>query len=81
MSPFKRIPRIAWQCFLADVAFYMLTLAALRWLITRPFRLAVELSRLRKGCCIACGYDLGYDFRAGCPECGWRRNAPQRGGS
>ena len=65
--------RIAWQGFAADLAFYALALAALRWLIIRPWRLAVDVSRMRHGRCIACGYDLGYDFRAGCPECGWRR--------
>ena len=65
--------RLAWQGFLADVAFYALALFVLRWLIVRPWRLAVELSRLRNGRCIVCGYDLGYDFPAGCPECGWRR--------
>jgi hypothetical protein len=64
---------IAWQGFLADVAFYSVVLAALRWLLIRPWRLTIEVSRMRHGRCIACGYDLGYDFRAGCPECGWRR--------
>lgn len=66
--------RIAWQGFLVDVAFYVLALAVLRWLFIHPWRLTVEVSRMRHGRCIACGYDLGYDFRAGCPECGWRRN-------
>ena len=51
--------------------------AAALWLVwavlTRPRRFFVEVSRVRRGCCIACGYDLGYDLRAGCPECGWRR--------
>lgn len=71
--------RIIWRGFLADVAFYALILALLRWLLLRPWRLAVELSRMRHGRCIACGYDLGYDFRAGCPECGWRRKGKEAG--
>jgi len=49
-------------------------LLLLRWLLTAPGRAMRELSRLRHGRCITCGYDLGYDFVRGCPECGWRRN-------
>jgi hypothetical protein len=71
--------RMIWQGFLADVAFYALLLATLRWLLVRPWRLTVEISRMRSGRCIACGYDLGYDFRAGCPECGWRRKGREAG--
>jgi hypothetical protein len=53
-------------------------LAALAlWLIyaalTVPRRFLLEVSRLRRGCCVLCGYDVGYDFVAGCPECGWNR--------
>ena len=33
------------------------------------------VGRMRRGACIGCGYDLGYDFVRGCPECGWRRDA------
>ncbi len=39
----------------------------------------IRLNRERKGCCPMCAYDLrgtsGGDFSAGCPECGWRREA------
>jgi hypothetical protein len=41
--------------------------------LTVPRRFLVEVSRLRRGCCVVCGYDVGYDFFAGCPECGWKR--------
>jgi hypothetical protein len=34
-----------------------------------------ESSRLRRGCCIRCGYDLRYDFVRGCSECGWNRES------
>jgi hypothetical protein len=53
--------------------------ALVLWLIyaglTVPRRFLVEVSRLRRGGCVMCGYDLGYDFVAGCPECGWNRQA------
>jgi hypothetical protein len=32
-----------------------------------------ESNRLRRGCCMVCGYDLRFDLAKGCPECGWRR--------
>ena len=41
--------------------------------LTKPRRFFLEISRLKRGCCVTCGYDLGYDFPRGCPECGWRR--------
>ena len=51
--------------------------AIVLWLVyatlTVPRRFLVEVSRLRRGCCVVCGYDVGYDFVAGCPECGWNR--------
>ena len=43
-----------------------------------PRRFVREVGRVRSGRCIVCGYDLGYDFIAGCPECGWRRPAAER---
>jgi hypothetical protein len=43
--------------------------------LTIPRRFVRDLARLRRGACIACGYDLNYDFPKGCPECGWRRGA------
>ena len=29
--------------------------------------------RMRQGRCPTCAYDLQYDFRTGCSECGWDR--------
>jgi hypothetical protein len=46
--------------------------------LTIPRRFIRDLDRLRRGACIACGYDLGYDFPHGCPECGWRRDPAQQ---
>ena len=71
--------RPIWPGFLVDALFYAGALALLRWVMTAPGRLFRELSRLRQGRCIACGYDLGYDFVGGCPECGWRRTAEAAG--
>jgi len=34
--------------------------------------------RMDQGHCPACGYDLQFAFREGCPECGWRRLRPAR---
>ena len=31
--------------------------------------------RRRRGACLQCGYDLRGELDAGCPECGWRREA------
>lgn len=47
--------------------------------LTIPRRFVRDLARLRRGACIACGYDLNYDFPKGCPECGWRRDHRRAG--
>ncbi len=36
-------------------------------------------SRLWRGGCPKCGYDLRYDFQSGCPECGWKRTGETPG--
>jgi hypothetical protein len=63
-----------WPGFLVNSAFYAVVLAGLFWALTAPRRFVRELGRMRRGCCVACGYDLGFDFVPGCPECGWRRS-------
>jgi hypothetical protein len=46
----------------------------LGWLLlTRPTRFLAESFRARRGACVRCGYDLQFDLKHGCPECGWRR--------
>jgi hypothetical protein len=62
-----------WPGFGVNSAFYAVVLAGLYWALVVPRRFVRELGRLRRGCCVACGYDLGFDFVPGCPECGWRR--------
>jgi hypothetical protein len=67
--------RPIWSGLAVDALVFGGALLLLRWLLTAPGRAMCELSRLRRGRCITCGYDLGYDFVRGCPECGWRRTA------
>jgi len=32
-----------------------------------------QSARISLGCCPRCGYDLRYEFKNGCAECGWLR--------
>ncbi|HEY7120601.1 MAG TPA: hypothetical protein VH475_28720 [Tepidisphaeraceae bacterium] len=58
--------------FIDSVLFGLAWLAI--WLgLTVPRQFVREVARLRRGACVECGYDLGYNFIGGCPECGWRR--------
>jgi hypothetical protein len=66
-----------WRGFLFNSVFYAVVLLGLYWALTAPRRFVRELGRMRRGCCIACGYDLGFDFKPGCPECGWRRGSTE----
>ena len=63
-----------WRGFLFNSAFYAVAVACAFWLLTGPRRFVRELARMRRGRCIACGYDLNFNFVPGCPECGWRRS-------
>jgi hypothetical protein len=65
--------RPIWPGLLFNSIFYAVFAAAIFWLLTKPRRMLNELLRMRRGCCIACGYELDFDFKSGCPECGWRR--------
>src|SRR5207237_8591311 len=64
-----------WRGFAVNSLFYAIILAGLYWALVVPRRFVRELGRMRRGCCVACGYDLGFDFAPGCPECGWRRES------
>jgi hypothetical protein len=87
-SSFSSVPSapvLPWRPIWIGLAVDSILYGGAMWLIwvilTWPRRFFREVSRLRRGCCIACGYDLGYDFPRGCPECGWRRDlagAPER---
>jgi hypothetical protein len=67
--------RPVWPGVLVNSFFYAIVLGMLYWALTVPRRFVRELGRMRRGCCVACGYDLGFDFAPGCPECGWRRGS------
>ena len=63
--------RPIWTGFAINTVFY----AAILWLLTLGPFTARRMIRQRRGHCIKCGYDLRGHFSAGCPECGWRREA------
>ena len=63
--------RPIWPGFATNTVFYAAVLSLL-W--SSPF-VVRRLIRRKRGRCIKCGYDLRGDFSAGCPECGWRREA------
>jgi hypothetical protein len=62
-----------WSSFIIDTIAFAILYRLIYLTLAVPRRFLVEISRMRRGCCLACGYQLGFDFRAGCPECGWRR--------
>ena len=72
----RRLPLAPiWPGFAINTLFY----AALLWLgFCGPFALRRQIRR-KHGRCVKCGYDLrgapGTD--AGCPECGWNREAEE----
>ena len=68
--PFRPI----WIGIVGDSHFLSVNWFGARTLLTLPRRFFREVARVRSGACIQCGYDLGYDFIHGCPECGWRRD-------
>jgi hypothetical protein len=63
--------RPIWIGILINTIFYTLCILIAAWLL-RSIRHA---RRMHRGCCPYCTYELHHDFRNGCPECGWRRNA------
>ncbi|MFT5424728.1 MAG: hypothetical protein ACI89L_002526 [Phycisphaerales bacterium] len=58
-----------WRGIIIDVLFWWLLAFAVLSIPLRPWL------RRRKGRCPKCAYDLKGDFAAGCPECGWGRDA------
>lgn len=73
-TPLPQPRRIYWAGLLVNALLFTAAIVAWRLLVRLPGRFVREVSRMRDGRCIACGYDLGYDFTRGCPECGWRRS-------
>jgi hypothetical protein len=73
LSPLMPLHPI-WRNFIINSLILAVLFRVIYLSLAVPRRLVVELSRMRRGCCLQCGYQLGFDFRAGCPECGWRRS-------
>ena len=66
--------RPVWVGLIGDTLIYATVWFGLWSALVIPRRFVREVARFRRGACIQCGYDLGYDFIKGCPECGWRRD-------
>src|SRR5258706_3390876 len=66
-----------WSGFIIDTISLAILYRLIYLTLAVPRRFLVEISRMRRGCCLACGYQLGFDFRSGCPECGWRRRSSE----
>ena len=65
--------RPIWTGLLVDTL-VLAVIAYLAWIVmVIPRRFIREVRWVKNGCCVKCGYDLGYNLQAGCPECGWRR--------
>ncbi|MGV6813523.1 MAG: hypothetical protein ACWA5W_00780 [Phycisphaerales bacterium] len=43
------------------------------FLIRTGLGMIAQVRRFNRGHCPRCDYELSYDFRQGCPECGWRK--------
>lgn len=64
--------RPIWSGLVFNTLFY----ATLLWGFVALLTGIRRLRRFSRGRCPRCAYDLAHDYRTGCPECGWRRNAP-----
>ncbi len=67
--------RPIWRGLAVDAVFFGVLIWIIRLMAYWPNRFVRDVSRMRHGRCISCGYNLNYNFVEGCPECGWRRNA------
>jgi len=63
-----------WRGFIIDTISLAILYRLIYLALAVPRRFILEMCRMRCGCCLSCGYQLGFDFQAGCPECGWRRS-------
>lgn len=70
--------RPIWQGFILNTIILAIVFRVIYLMLALPRRFVMELARMRRGCCLKCGYQLGFDFRNGCPECGWRRSLDDR---
>jgi hypothetical protein len=70
--------RPIWVGVIGDTVLFAVAWAVIWLMLTDPRQFVRDLARVRRGACVQCGYDLGYDFIRGCPECGWRRGPAER---
>ena len=78
-APRTRMPaRPIWRGLAVNTLVFAGLIALLHWVAVWPIRLSREVSRVRTGRCIECGYDVGYAYLNGCPECGWRRSGEEQ---
>ena len=73
-APVPMPMRPIWRGLIADTVLFGAVWLVVWSVLTVPRRFVREVGRIRRGACLECGYDLGYDFIRGCPECGWRRD-------
>jgi hypothetical protein len=74
-GPHPPLPmRPIWIGLAVNTVFFAVCWLVIWKTLTVPRRFLREVARMRRGACVCCGYDLGYDFIRGCPECGWRRS-------
>lgn len=66
--------RPIWRNFILNSIILAVLFRLIYLTLAVPRRFVTELARMRRGCCLKCGYQLGFEFRPGCPECGWRRS-------
>ncbi len=60
-----------WPGFAFNTAVY-----GLAWMLAmQVIGVAVRALRIQRGRCPRCGYDLKWEHKSGCPECGWNRSA------
>ena len=75
-GPMRAVPvRPLLRGVLANAGLTLGALIVLRWTLLTPLRTTRRVLRMQRGGCPSCGYDLRYDFSAGCAECGFLRAA------
>lgn len=65
--------RPIWAGLVVDAVVFGAAGALLFAFVRAPVRFVRRMSRMQRGACPRCGFDLAYDFAAGCPECGLAR--------
>ena len=64
---------IEWFPIASLLAFVLSSMLFVGSIVARHFDLRT-FDRRTRGHCPECDYELRYNFKHGCPECGWRRH-------